>query len=80
LESFTVEVTGPGPHLVGPYKVPAEMFGFVTWQDGIQSEDGRTWIDGCGRVTETTELVPPDEETPPSTKPPTQATRSSRRT
>jgi LPXTG-motif cell wall-anchored protein len=25
-------------------------------------------------VTETTELVPPDEETPPSTKPPTQAT------
>ena len=39
LESFTVEVTGPGPHLVGPYKVPADMFGFVTWQDGVQSED-----------------------------------------
>jgi hypothetical protein len=37
LESFTVEVTGPGPHLIGPYKVPAEMFGFVTWQDGVQS-------------------------------------------
>jgi LPXTG-motif cell wall-anchored protein len=65
LESFTVEVTGPGPHLIGPYKVPADMFGFVTWQDGVQSEDGRTWIDGCGRVTETTELVPPDEDTPP---------------
>ncbi len=71
LESFTVEVTGPGPHLVGPYKVPADMFGFVTWQDGVQSEDGRTWIDGCGRVTETTELVPPDEDTPPTTTPPT---------
>jgi LPXTG-motif cell wall-anchored protein len=70
LESFTVEVTGPGPHLIGPYKVPADMFGFVTWQDGVQSADGRTWIDGCGRVTETTELVPPDEETPPTTTPP----------
>ena len=46
------------------------MFGFVTWQDGVQSEDGRTWIDGCGRVTETTELVPPDKDTPPTTTPP----------
>lgn len=70
LESFTVEVTGPGPHLIGPYKVPAEMLGFVTWQDGVQAEDGRSWIDGCGRVTETTELVPPDEETPPTPQSP----------
>lgn len=75
LESFEVEVTGPGPHRVGPYKVPADMVGFVTWQDGVEHEDGRVWLDGCGRVTETTEIKAPQEpETPPTTVPETPPT------
>ena len=68
-------MTGPGPHRVGPYKVPADMVGFVTWQDGVEHEDGRVWLDGCGRVTETTEIKAPQEpETPPTTVPETPPT------
>lgn len=59
LATFELEVTGPGPHMVGPYNVLADTVGFVTWQDGVETADGRTHLHGCGLLTETTEITAP---------------------
>ena len=67
LATFVIEVTGPGPHLIGPYKVPADMVGHLTWMDGVETEDGRTHTHGCGLLTETTEITAPVEPGKPVT-------------
>lgn len=59
LATFKATVTGPGPHRVGPYKVPAGMTGYVTWQDGVKTTDGRSTLHGCGLLSETTHIVAP---------------------
>jgi hypothetical protein len=64
LSTFTQDVTGPGPHKVGPFRTDANAEGQITWQDGLKAtvgEDARGWLDGCGTPSETSKVRRPIE-------------------
>jgi hypothetical protein len=57
----TITVTGPGPHKVGPFVIPAGFRGTTTFQDRVIGDGPQSWLDACGQPDETTIVYPPIE-------------------
>lgn len=52
--SITLDVTGPGPHTIGPFKTPIGVQGVSTFLDGITTPGQNVSLHGCGTPAETT--------------------------
>lgn len=50
MQTFTLTVTGPGPHLVGPVRTDANATGQVTWKDGLVADEGKIPANGPTRA------------------------------